>query len=342
MVNNHINSLQALRGVAALFVVLLHLAGGINEYYGSSFFTAFFSFGHCGVDIFFVISGFIMMWVHKKDINHPEQWIHYIKRRIWRIYPTYWIAFLFPFCLYLAEGRIGSFKEISTLNAIKSFFLFPQEGRTVLVVSWTLVYEMVFYLFFGLLILNKKVGIISLASWLCSILIFNFLIPLPIHISTSSQFLDLRNLEFFIGMLIALIVQKHEISFQKILWKSAVAVLFTGIVCNYFYPITHYFLVVIPTTLFLLGTTQPKNDSNYMPKSILSLGTISYSLYLTHVPILLLSYKIFPNLDINNPLLAFLLSLMFCISGGYIFYHLIEKTCLQNKNRKVEKRLRAS
>lgn len=321
------NSLQALRGIAALFVLFLHLAGGAQEYYQNSLFSRIFSFGHCGVDIFFTISGFIMMWVHAKDINYPQQWLFYIKRRLYRIYPSYWVAFLFPFGLYLVQGRIGN--EISTQEVIKSFFLLPQEGRTLLVVSWTLVHEMIFYLLFGVLILNKRIGVAIFIAWVFSIVSFNFLTPLPSWLSTLHQFFDLRNMEFFIGMGVASFIQKYKVCFPNVLWKTAILIMGGGIIINYFFVITTYWLAVIPTTLFLLGSIKAEKLQSNIPSFILFLGKISYSLYLVHIPILLISYKILVFLGLRSSVQAFSVSFILSILGGFLFYNLVENRRLR-------------
>lgn len=328
MKNPQLHSIQALRGFAALLVVLLHAAGGVGEYFNNDLFDRFFAFGHCGVDIFFVISGFLMMWVHKKDIDTPTQWLYFLKRRFARIYPTYWVAFLFPFCLYLFQGRIGEGAEITPISAMKSFFLLPQEGRPVLVVSWTLVYEIIFYLIFGFLILNKRLGIFCFTFWLVGISVCalgNF------PSASADPFFDLRNLEFFLGIGIAFLLQKYPSYASPWCWKISLALFGCGIFVNWYYPNSFYWLATLPTALFLLGLVN-FNLENRIPQAMLSLGKISYSLYLIHVPIILLLCKCLPMI-MNSSWIAFSVLLLCSLSGGYIFYHFIEKPMVNIFNK---------
>ncbi len=273
-----------------------------------------------------------MMWVHAKDINYPQQWPIYIKRRINRIYPSYWAAFLLLFSLYLFQGRIGEFKEISLLSAVKSFFLFPQQERLVVVVSWTLVYEMIFYSFFGLLILNGRMGVAVIAAWIAAIFAFNFIIPLPPSLETVRQFFGLRNLEFFVGVGAAMCLQYYQGFSSTILWKSAILITAAGIVINYFLPIP-FWLAVIPAALFLIGSAHDEQLQANIPNPLLYLGKISYSLYLIHTPIILLAYKISIALNLHAPVLTFLITLSLSIFGGALFYNLIEKNISIKKKR---------
>ena len=86
-------SLQAGRAIAAILVVLYHLGGmiAVEKYFGQPIFGIPFSFGDAGVEFFFVLSGFIILTAHRKDISKPYRVISYLKKRIARIYTTYWI-----------------------------------------------------------------------------------------------------------------------------------------------------------------------------------------------------------------------------------------------------------
>ena len=70
--SSHINSIQALRGFAALAVALLHLAG-LQMLEGFRETTGLYRYGWIGVDVFFIISGFIMVWVTRNITASPKQ-----------------------------------------------------------------------------------------------------------------------------------------------------------------------------------------------------------------------------------------------------------------------------
>src|SRR4051812_5118943 len=87
------DSLQALRGVACLMVVCYHAAAA-ERGYGLSFSplrpALWVGFG--GVDVFFVLSGFIIATIGRPDLGRPDRLPTYLFRRFWRVFPTYWLA----------------------------------------------------------------------------------------------------------------------------------------------------------------------------------------------------------------------------------------------------------
>ena len=88
-----LRSLQACRAVAALLVVLFHASVGIfnlPKYFGCKPFGPVFDFGFVGVDFFFVLSGFIMVYVHAADFGQPRALGAYFWKRVsfsWRLSP---------------------------------------------------------------------------------------------------------------------------------------------------------------------------------------------------------------------------------------------------------------
>jgi len=89
--NKNLQLIQVLRGVASLLVVLLHATINLNENGKTVFLLNFFSFGGAGVDIFFVISGFIITYTSFKGAASIKNFLPFISRRVIRIFPTYWI-----------------------------------------------------------------------------------------------------------------------------------------------------------------------------------------------------------------------------------------------------------
>jgi exopolysaccharide production protein ExoZ len=134
--------IQILRGIAASLVVLHHTL----EESGAS--TApptspdwLTTFGASGVDIFFVISGFIMLHTSYPRGRPPVQPIDFVVKRVSRIYPFYW------FCVFvaLALWSVGFFRKLDpTFWSINRALLLLPADKPVISVSWTLVYEIYF------------------------------------------------------------------------------------------------------------------------------------------------------------------------------------------------------
>ena len=136
-------SVQYLRGVAALMVVYFHtkvyLAGyawGIPR-----------NFGYSGVDLFFCISGFIMMHT---TLGRPIRPATFLQNRLLRVYPLYWLLTLFSLALYVIAPSAFIDGSASLSHAILSLLLIAHFDAPVLRIGWTLVYEIFFYALFAL------------------------------------------------------------------------------------------------------------------------------------------------------------------------------------------------
>ena len=161
-----LGSIEACRGIAAAAVVLYHAARHLNKIYGLPSLTAVFQFGHAGVDLFFVISGFIILYVHYRDINSPARLRHYVGRRFTRVMPTYWVALALT--VLLAAGGHAGLPSLSDL--IWSVSLAPSDHQLLLGIAWTLRYEIIFYALFCILIVNRIAGLVTMSVWLAAII----------------------------------------------------------------------------------------------------------------------------------------------------------------------------
>ena len=152
---------QALRGFAALWVVLFHAAEGkhlesIRAATPAWFFDSIFSAGHHGVSIFFALSGFVIAYSLRNADATPRFAGRFILRRSIRLDPPYWAIIALTIGQQIIEARIksGAMPEISVAQLIAHVFYlqdilgYPQ----VSTVFWTLCFEIQFYLGFMLLL----------------------------------------------------------------------------------------------------------------------------------------------------------------------------------------------
>ena len=146
-------SIQILRAVAAVGVVLVHAGDALN-YWGHTHVTWTLR-GNAGVDMFFLISGFVMVYISWQRFGERSASISFFTRRIIRIVPLYWLVTT----VYVLLGH-------HTVHSIVTSYLFipdtsggPANIETIHPVvpqGWTLRYEMFFYLLFGVCITGSR------------------------------------------------------------------------------------------------------------------------------------------------------------------------------------------
>jgi exopolysaccharide production protein ExoZ len=197
--------IQAARGAAALLVVLYHASRmiALPQYAGRVGLGGALGFGHAGVDFFFVLSGFIIFYVHHSDIGMPQRFVRYAWRRVTRIYPSYWLVTAFVVLLMLLKHD----PSFTAPRLVKSILLIPDAQNPFLDVAWTLVHEMLFYCFFAIMIVSRRVGI------LCGIAVLGFIVLANGRLSEPvlKVVADFRNLEFAIGMAAAYVTLKLRV-----------------------------------------------------------------------------------------------------------------------------------
>lgn len=171
-------TIQWCRAIAALLVVVYHTAGNLakDKYFGASAepLEAFWRFGGtAGVAFFFVLSGFIIAHVHHQDFGAPQRLGAYLRKRIVRIYPGFILVFLAVYgAAWLIPALRGTLPtEMSVL--LQALLLIPQDpklvgslGAPVLIVAWSLHYEMVFYAAIALAIIHRWLLVVAMAAFL--------------------------------------------------------------------------------------------------------------------------------------------------------------------------------
>jgi peptidoglycan/LPS O-acetylase OafA/YrhL len=149
-----LDGVQTLRGVAAVVVALFHFSVLERAFYGPDFLlTGFSGYGRAGVDLFFVISGFIMVLVPGQTRSGAQSAWEFLVKRAVRIYPPYWVVTLAVIAIWwLSGGFLMAFLIGKNPNWIASLTLWPQDRYPILLVGWTLIHEMYFYLVFAALL----------------------------------------------------------------------------------------------------------------------------------------------------------------------------------------------
>ncbi|MEO0607910.1 MAG: acyltransferase [Pseudomonadota bacterium] len=159
-----LKSIQALRAIAAIAVMFAHLYGiEARQPDATPLLPGLIRYGMAGVDLFFVISGFIMVWVAGDWQPGRSSSLAFLYARATRIYPTWWLfAGALSVYFWITLGVPWDPAEVTPTqmsgaeHLIKSVFLIPQDILPVLQLGWTLVHEMYFYLGFALILLLPR------------------------------------------------------------------------------------------------------------------------------------------------------------------------------------------
>lgn len=317
-ISGNINNLQILRAFAAINVVIFHIIGTSTAYgFEPDKLSLFRGWGANGVDVFFVLSGFVML--HSQLQKKRSAW-NFFKFRLIRIIPIYWfVTMIVVFSYFLVP--LSSFN--STIPSIEMilqslFFLSAaiSGNSPVLGVGWTLEWEMLFYLIFAFSLLFSKWN----KSYLFIIIFFIF------TIIVTSEFIII---EFLYGMLIAYLYDQYSVGHKKGLAIAIVGFVF--LLCSINQLDSEYFHRVIvwglPSFLIIFGLVYAKQ---YKSLLLEYLGNASYSIYLIHFLFISVFYKVINNMSIvlNNDFLAFscLIGSILC---GAILYSFIEKPLME-------------
>lgn len=220
-----LHSVQMLRALAALLVLGFHIravqAGALADLTGEPRTFAAWPIlenGYAGVDLFFVISGFIMVLVTGQGQRGPAASGIFLLSRSVRIYPIWWLfAGAMTAYLLVTYGALntgdGGWSDIAASASVpeylvKSFLLLPQETYPVLAVGWTLVHEMYFYAVFAVTLLFARRWLwIFLLAWAGLVIGFSLAgFSGPLAVSIPSLMFHPMTLEFIAGAFAGLAV----------------------------------------------------------------------------------------------------------------------------------------
>ncbi len=147
---NKLDSLVLLRGIAVIMVCLCHFGGALARPHQFSFYSLFHEFGKYGVEIFFVISGFVIPLSLYKGRYKIGDYFRFLYKRFLRLQLPYVAGLVFTLLLMYFSYRLRSlpFPE-SPVSILKSIFYLHVPADNP--VFWTLVVEVQYYFFIGLL-----------------------------------------------------------------------------------------------------------------------------------------------------------------------------------------------
>lgn len=327
--------LQYLRGIASLLVVFYHgyeVSGRFELPYNLGAYL--FKAGDVGVDIFFILSGFVMIAsIERRKMTSMGSLFQFLKNRWFRVAPAYYFWTLFFILFYTHATGI---KEL-----ISAFLFIPGIDRfPPLPVGWTLNFEMYFYLIIALFAFIRKSK---------ALLFFLLVCPfLGLLLETGIDYLDKIMLskhlwEFLIGMLIYKYHEKIKITRNTaILIFVVTCVVF--IIFYIFNFVEDFYIKMINSALLLITLVKLEEHVKLNSGPLAFLGKISYSVYLCHIPVLMflplvMSYKFNIAEEFIRSGFMDIILIGFVIMVSLLSYLLIEKPFIWlGKKTKKEKK----
>ncbi len=325
-VPSRIGVLDALRGIAALSVVIFHLTANYrsDDANNLGFPSAFdFKHGHYGVELFFIISGFVIFMTIEKVKNLQD----FAFRRFSRLYPIYWVCISLTFAITTWYNLLGRTVDFTSYLANFTMLQRVLGFKSVDGVYWSLFVELCFYgIIAGLYFFKQLKNIYYIGFiWLALTVINNVFHQLPLH--TFLCFENSFSALFFAGILFYKMYQ-GDTSLKN--HFGIVVCMVCTIATQYFFPRNSEdapFIILIPFLLFYLFIY---GKLNWLVNPIsLFFGQISYVLYLIHMNISYVIYGLIKSFTpISSPLFV-LIPLCIVIFLSWILTNFIEKPILQ-------------
>jgi exopolysaccharide production protein ExoZ len=325
-------SVQYLRGCAALMIVFFHLELQLHRLGYQGYWPHFLD---AGVDIFFVISGFIMWITTTKDITTLE----FYRRRILRIVPLYWLLTSVVLTILIVYPSAMQSGQFDMLHVLGSYLFFPVrhpvEGlmHPLLIPGWTLNYEMFFYTIFGLglmLPVLPRLIVIStiLYGWAMVQILMGINLPKAIQFYTSDIIM-----EFAFGMALGWLYFWGAKLSGRFAWACfLIGIIAVALVGDGMPP--RGVSVGVPALLVVAGSVMIERLHGVPNiRSLHLLGNASYSLYLSHTIVLSAVGQLWRRLPLDlfpGALLVFgCTAVASTIAAGILLYFFIEVPMLR-------------
>lgn len=316
-----LEELDALRGIAAFSVLLFHYADRFDQaYHHRGYFPYTFDIGKYGVQLFFVISGFVIFW----SLERTRKASDFVVSRISRLFPAYWTALAITFVLVGVAGLPG--QSVTWHAALLNLTMFPDFLRAPLVDGsyWTLQVELFFY---AQMLLWYCVGALKHVRWI----IFGWLLLAAAYAVaersgvswsyTLRELLNLRYIGYFASGILMYRLRSHT-------WKLPDLALLAGAVAVAVLTWSWPEALVLTLCIGVFVLLNAGRLSLLRHSWLLFLGSISYTLYLVHQEI---GYILIAHFEQSgmHPVLSILIVTVMMVLLAWLLSRLIEKPAMR-------------
>lgn len=312
-----IESIEVLRFVAALLVVFVHVPTIGQGRFGF------------GVDIFFVISGYVMMLSTARSTDR------FFLKRVIRVVPTYWIFTLMTFGIAIALPGVLANTSGDLSHLLKSLFFIPFEKNAggfypILHVGWTLNYEMFFYALFAISLLFTHRFRAELTT---ALIVTVMLVTHQMPETVAGFYSELIIVEFVFGMIVYKIVNGDDVKPMILIGFLAYLPLLVFDAAGSGSELRKLggdefrgYLRGIPAALIVFATIHLLAGRK-LPRLLTLLGGASYALYLSHIFVIGVIWKLFVDRNTGEVALVFwsIVAVVASIAFSVVFFALVEK-----------------
>ncbi len=342
-------SLQVFRGLAALWVLYSHLGVISALKMGREINSPLMAGGMHAVSFFFVLSGFIITYVHWKHMGDPSNVRPYLSRRLSRIYPPVFIVVGIKLLLILVAGSAVN-KDVNPRMVVSSFLLLPTPVYLIDVL-WTLSFEILFYILFALaLVIGRKAAIAAAGGWVALIFGSHLMGYSPERGTLTGTVLDPYCLLFLMGGLSARIIASSKwMPRMGWLWVPGIALMAALIwfpeISTWISPeaaainfLSNVLWGLASAMIILSATSMEMRKGLRWPAGLRVLGDASYSIYLVHTSIMMAFVPVVKRLGLNLDVWFFpVIALMGVVSlaGSLAFWKWVEVPLMAWWNKKI-------
>ncbi len=292
--------------------------------------------GFAGVDLFFVISGFVMVWVTRTDQGNAGSLPGFWLARFLRVYPLWWFVLSAIVAVWMVKPGWVYASHLTNPDIIRSYLLFPAQELPLHAVGWTLIHEVWFYLVFGVLLLAPpRLFPILLALWAAIVTSAALAMPKPLEPILSLVRHPLT-LEFIMGAGVGLLASARIFPVSRIMLQFGCFALLLSVISIRANPPAAFevewvrvWQFGLPAALIIWGCVGLEIQSrSRSPQWSQALGNWSYALYLIHVPVFVAAGRLAAPLSREGPLdnLALLvIALAGAITAAFILHIVFER-----------------
>lgn len=326
-------SIQYLRGLAALLVVIFHLGDPLARMGYAGGWPVGLS---GGVDIFFVISGFVMWMTTRTRAITP---VRFWTKRITRIVPLYWLVTTVMLAVLLAAPSVMHTSVFNLRHVVASYAFFPvrNPGKSAMeplvLPGWTLNYEMFFYLIFGVFLLARPaVRLWGTVAVLAALVIAGAALAAPPLSAFGFYSADVM-LEFAFGMMVGELVYRRNGRALMPGWAGPTAIAL-GLIVLLVVPRgsgwARALLFGLPALAIVLGALDAEMRGGVRKLRLPhALGNASYSIYLTQLLSMAAFFAVWHKLHLDriagaSPVFA-ILDVGVALVVGWLCYRLVEQ-----------------